>query len=195
MKRVLMAQARTCATVLIAMAGAICQTASTAKTQGVPEEWDVRTLVQNLKTQAQHLGPVVDQIQPQTWISKGAPDTYVAQWKSTQAELRYLLQSSDAFARQPDRMTLALDTYFRMQSVDTLLGSLIAGVRKYQNPAVADLLQGIMNENSGNRNRLRDYLRELATEKEQEFQIADKEAQRCRGTLMRESTGTRGRSK
>ena len=65
-------------------------------------------------------------------------------------------------------------------------------IRKYQNPAVGELVQGIMYENSGDRDRLREYVRELATEKEQEFQIADKEAQRCRGTLMRETpTGTR----
>jgi hypothetical protein len=56
---------------------------------------------------------------------------------------------------------------------------------------VAELVQGIMNENGGDRDRLREYVRDLATEKEQEFKIADQEAQRCRGTLMRESTGTR----
>jgi hypothetical protein len=115
----------------------------------------------------------------------------VTQWKSSEAELRYLLQSSQAFSRQPDRLPLALDTYFRMQSMNTILGSLIEGIRKYQNPAVGDLVQGIMNENSGNRERLRQYVVDLATEKEQEFQIADKEAQRCRGTLLRQPTTTR----
>ena len=122
--------------------------------KGVPEEWDVRTLVQSLKTQTQHIKPVLDQIHPETWVSKGAPAAYIAQYKSATAELGYMLQSSDAFSRQPDRLPLALDTYFRMQSMDTMLGSLIEGIRKYQNPAVADLIQGIVNENSGNRDRL-----------------------------------------
>lgn len=165
---------------------------ATACAQGVPEDWDVRTMVQNLKSQAERLKPILDQIHPESWVSKGAPEAYVTQWKSSEAELRYLLQSSDAFSKQPDRLPLALDTFFRMQSMDTMVASLIEGIRKYQNAAVADLVRGIMNENSGNRDRLRDYIRELATQKEQEFQVVDKEAQRCRGVLMRESTtGTR----
>ena len=177
---------------------ALAQSASAPKKttpQGVPEEWDVRTLVENLKTQAQRLKPILDQIQPETWVSRGAPGEYVTTWKTSETELGYLLQLTDSLAKQPDRLTVALDTYFRMQSMDLMLGSLLEGIRKYQNPAVAELVQGVMNENSGNRDRLREYLRELATEKEQEFEIADKEAQRCRGTLMRQppppSTGTR----
>ncbi len=162
-----------------------------AQSPGVPEEWDVRTLVHNLEIQAQHLQPVLDQVKPETWVAKGAPDAYVTQWKSSEAELRYLLQSSQSFARQPDRLPLALETYFRMQAMDSMLGSLIDGIRKYQNPATGDLVQGIMNENSGNRERLRQYIVDLATQKEQEFQIADKEAQRCRGTLLNQSPGTR----
>ena len=88
--------------------------------------------------------------------------------------------------------------------METMLGSLIEGIRKYQNGAVGDLVQGIMNENSGNRERLRQYIVDLANEKEQEFQIADKEAQRCRGTILRppstpprpaiKSTGTKGKN-
>src|SRR6266567_6630815 len=165
--------------------------AATAQPQGVPEEWDVRTLVHNLEIQAQHLQPVLDQVKPDTWVAKGAPDAYVTQWKSSEAELRYLLQSSKAFAKQPDRLPLALETLFLMQAMDTMLGSLIDGIRKYQNSATGDLVQGVMNENSGNRERLRQYIVDLAAQKEQEFQIADKEAQRCRGTLLNQPAGTR----
>lgn len=175
---------------------ALAQSGAPAKPQtaqnGVPEEWDVRSMLQSLKTQAQHLKPILDQIQPETWVAKGASGEYVTQWKTAETELGYLLQLTDSLTKQPDRLTLALDTYFRMQSMDLMLGSLMEGIRKYQNPAVAELVQGIMNENGGNRDRLREYVHDLATEKEQEFQIADREAQRCRGSLMRESpTGTR----
>ena|SRR5579884_2910551 len=166
------------------------QPASTPKPQGVPEEWDVRTLLQSLKTQAQRLKPLLDQIQPDAWIAKGAPEQYITQWKTSETELGYLLQLTDSLAKQPDRLPVALDTYFRLESMDVMLGSLLEGIRKYQNPAVAELVQSVMNENGGNRDRLREYIRELSNEKEQEFQIADREAQRCRGTLMRESPST-----
>jgi hypothetical protein len=74
-----------------------------------------------------------------------------------------------------------------MQALETSLNSLVDGVRKYQNPAVGDLLMGVLGENTSNRDKLRQYITDLAANKEQEFQIADKEAQRCRGMLNRQT--------
>jgi hypothetical protein len=153
---------------------------------GVASEWDARKLIDALGTQAQHLKPIVDQVQPAGWVSKGASETYVAQWNAAQAQLKYLIASSDAFSRQPERLPLGLDTYFRMQAVDSTLASLTEGVRKYQNPALASIMGDVIAENSTNRDRLRQYLQDLATQKEQEFQVADREAQRCRGALLQQ---------
>jgi hypothetical protein len=153
---------------------------------GVASEWDARKLIDALSAQAQHLKPIIDQVQPAAWVSNGAPDAYVAQWNSAEAQLRYLISSSDAFSRQPERLPLGLDTYFRMQAVESMLGSLTEGVRKYQNPALASLMQSVIAENSTNRDRLRQYLQDLATQKEQEFQVADREAQRCRAALLQQ---------
>jgi hypothetical protein len=151
---------------------------------GVASEWDARKLIDALTAQAQHLKPIVDQVQPGDWQSKGASGTYAAQWNTAQIQLKYLISTSEAFARQPDRLPLGLDMYFRMQSVDSTLGSLTEGVRKYQNPALASLMQSVIAENSTNRDRLRQYLQDLAVQKEQEFQVADREAQRCRAALL-----------
>jgi hypothetical protein len=151
---------------------------------GVASEWDARKLIDALSSQAQHLKPVIDQVQPADWVAKGASETYVAQWNSEQAQLKYLIASSEAFSRQPERLALGLDTYFRMEAVNSTLGSLTEGVRKYQNPALAYIMEGVVAENSTNRDRLRQYLQDLATQKEQEFQVADREAQRCRAALL-----------
>ena len=51
---------------------------------------------------------------------------------------------------------------------------------------MAELLDGTVRENSNNRERLRQYLNGLAQTKEQESQIMDKEAQRCRAILSRQ---------
>ena len=163
------------------------QPSETSATEpGVASEWDARKLIDALTAQAQHLKPIIDQVQPAAWVSKGASETYVAQWNSAQAQLKYLIASSDAFSRQPERLPLGLDTYFRMQAVDSVLASLTEGVRKYQNPALASIMQDVMAENSTNRDRLRQYLQDLATQKEQEFQVADREAQRCRAALLQQ---------
>ena len=153
---------------------------------GVQAEWDIGKTIDSLSSQAKRLKPVLDQLTPQDWIQKGAPDTYVAQWKAGEAELGYLVDSAKALEKEPERLTLALDTYFRLQGLEMRLGSLAEGVRKYQNPAVADLLVGLVAENSSNRDKLRQYITDLAATKEQEFKIVDQEAQRCRGVLTRQ---------
>jgi hypothetical protein len=165
---------------------ALGQEPPTAQDQGVESEWDARKLIDALTTQAQHLKPIIDQVQPAGWLLKGAPDAYVAQWNTAQAQLKYLISSSDAFSRQPERLALGLDIYFRMQAVDSTLGSLTEGVRKYQNPALASIMQSVIAENSTNRDRLRQYLQDLATQKEEEFKVADREAQRCRAALLQQ---------
>lgn len=159
--------------------------------RSVATEWDVQKLLQSLAVQAQHLSPVIDQVHPETWVPKGAPQTYVVQWKAAQAELRYLLNSSTAFSRQPDRLTLGLDTYFRMQAMESTLGSLAQGLQKYQSQDLARQLQLVVNENSTNRDHLRQYLQDLAAQKEQEFTIADREAQTCRAALFKQSSPKR----
>lgn len=179
--------------ILLLVAAGLC--AAPAIAQGVDSEWDVRTMVSSLQRQEQHLRPLLDQVKPDTWVANGAPEAYIAQWKSTRAELNYLFQTSDAFLKQPERLTLALDTYFRMQSIDSMLASLVQGIRKYQSPAVAQQVQNVINETSMNRDKLREYIRELALQKEQEFQVADREAQRCRGVILKQPAGRRGENK
>jgi hypothetical protein len=51
---------------------------------------------------------------------------------------------------------------------------------------MADLLTAAVSENLNNRDRLQQYVLELATEKEQEFRVADEEAQRCRQSISRQ---------
>jgi hypothetical protein len=162
--------------------------AQSAPAGGVASEWDVRKLLDSLDLQAQHVKPIIDQVKPEAWVAKGAPKAYVTQWTTAQAELKYLLSSSDALSKQPERLTLALDTYFRMQALESTLSSVTEGIRKYQNPALADLMQSVVSENSSNADKLRQYVQDLATQKEEEFQIADREAQRCRESLMKQPT-------
>src|ERR1700682_6278559 len=117
-----------------------------AQSTGVSTEWDVRKMLDNLAQQTQHLQSVLDQIKPDAWVANGAPQAYVTQWNTAHAELKYLLGSTDALAKQPEKLTAALDAYFRMQAMGTTLGSVIEGIRKYQNPAVDGLLARVGKE-------------------------------------------------
>ena len=151
---------------------------------GVLSQWEVRRLLQNLDEQARRLAPIMEQIQPGAWVSQGAPQAYVDQWVHTKADLQYMLNDNAALQKKPERLSLALDTYVRMLALENVLGSVLEGVRKYQDPGLARRVQDAINENGANRDTLRQYVQDLALQKEQEFAVADEEAQRCRGLLM-----------
>jgi hypothetical protein len=157
-----------------------------AQSGGLAPEWEVKKSMDEYASQLKRLAPVLAQVKPQDWLNKGAPEAYVRQLKSCQDELGYLIGSTEKLGRQPDKLTIGLEAYFRADSLQTIVGSLANGTRKYQNPALADLLMAEMNASSPGREKLRQYLTDLATSKEKEFQIMDSEAQRCRSTVTRQ---------
>ena len=154
--------------------------------QGVSAPWDISQTLVALAEQTQRLTPILDQLTPQQWEKKGAPAAYTAQWRNARNEVGYLLGAAQSLRKQPEKLTLALETLFRLQAVESQVNSLVDGVRRYQNPAVGDLLVSVVSANSANRDQLRQYVTDLAQTKDQEFQIVDTEAQRCRGTLTRQ---------
>lgn len=157
-----------------------------AQTVELPPEWEVRRDMSALAQEVRRFKPILDEVKPQEWVSKGAPEAYQTQWKSVTNEIEYLTRATQELASQPERLTLALETLFRMQSIESILVSLDEGIRKYQNPALADLLRGEINQNIAHREKLRQYVVALATTKELEYKIMNEEAQRCRGMLSRQ---------
>lgn len=157
-----------------------------AQTAGVPPEWETRKLLDSLVNNARKLEPLVKEIDPAGWKEKGAPDAYQAQWKSVRGALGGLRSSSEQLAREPMRLSFALDTLFRLDGLNTYLGSLASGVRRYQNPALADLLLGVADENAANRESLKQYALDLASSKEGELRVMESEAQRCLGILVKQ---------
>jgi hypothetical protein len=152
---------------------------------GVAASWDSSARIAELSNQAARLKPLLDQLTPQEWIAQGAPQAYLTQWQDARKELEYLTSAADLFAKQPERLTAALDTLFRMQALEWRLESLVEGVRRYQNPAVGDLLLGVLRSNSANGDGLRQYITDLAAQNEQEFRVVEQEAQRCRVEINR----------
>ncbi len=158
-----------------------------AQSGGLPPEWEVRKQLATLAENVQRFQPLLEKVDPQTW--QDAPAGYAEQVKRIRAEIGYLVTTTQTLQKQPDRLTTALESYFRMMSVDQMLRSLEAGIRKYQNPAVADILMGLIVQENADRERLRQYLVDLAADREQQFRIIDEEAQRCRGVLSRQPRG------
>jgi hypothetical protein len=164
-----------------------------AQAPGLQPEWDIRQTLAVLIADSKRLDPMLAAVKPEEWVAKGAPEAYVEQWKALRNEIGYLRRSAEELAKKPERLSMALETYLRLQAIDAMMRSFTEGVRRYYNPAVADLLMGVMDENAASAGKLRDYLVELAANLEAELQIADKEAQRCRSTLINQPAPRRQR--
>lgn len=165
--------------------------ALSAQSAGVPPEWETRKLLDSIVANAKKLTPMVNEIDPASWKEKGAPDTYQQQWQTVRNALAGLTASSAQLSGDPTRLSFTLDTLFRLDGLNVYLGSLASGVRKYQNPALADLLLGVADENSANREALKQYAVDLATSKEGELKVMEAEAQRCLAVVVRQTPPAR----
>jgi len=168
--------------VLFFVAAVLCASAQQPTMQN---EWDIHKTLDAIALHADRLAPFIDQIHPENWIAAGAPEAYVSQAKTCHSELLAIAASARDLSRNPEKLTGALQLLFRIRTLETMLGSLGEGLRKYQNPPMAEMLHGAVAEDAGNRDRLQQYSLELAIAKEQEFHVADEEAQRCRQSLSR----------
>jgi hypothetical protein len=156
-----------------------------------PAAWDDSPRAADLAAQIARLKPLLDQLVPEDWVAQGGSVTFVNQWRTAQDELAALTTAATEFDRQPKRLTLALDTYFRLQSIEWRFESLVDGARRYQNHAIADQMADVLRGNSANRDGLRAYITDLAVRKEQEFTIVNADAQKCRVELSQIPTITR----
>lgn len=172
-----------CAAALYAQAQPPQQASDKPQPPGLETAWDIAAVLQEMSAHASRLVPLLDRIDVKAWAGKGAPDTYTTQLQSCKDQTRALADGAKALARNPEKLSAALEVFFRLQWIETTFYSLEEGIRRYQSPADAQELAALSAENGANRERLQRYIVNLAAEREQEYQVMDKEAQRCRGIL------------
>ena len=166
-----------------------CAELMRAQTIRVPDRMtgqEVSDVLLQISQNAGRVSPMLDQLRPADWVVKGASETYVSQWDSSRAQLNAIQADMAALALHPEQMTECMKALFRIQAAHQLLASLMGGLRKYQNPALADLIEAVAAGDRAGQDRVQQYLMELATEKEQQLEVMNQEAQRCRAILSRQ---------
>jgi hypothetical protein len=166
-----------------ALAPAAPGTSAPPPPAGLLTPWEIAPVLQEIAAHAARLLPALDKLDAKAWVAKGASETYAEQLQSSRDQARALADGARELARNPERLSTSLELFFRMQGLDAMLGSLQEGLRKYQGPAEAQQLAELAAENGVNRDRFQGYIINLAAEREQEMQVMDREAQRCRGII------------
>jgi hypothetical protein len=155
---------------------------------GLETPWDARKIVAQLAQDDDKLRPILQKINPQRWYDeKGAPSTYIVQWQTAQQQLRDVDVTTQLLQQKVDSLSAALDVYFRLEALQSTARALDEGVQRYGDRATADQLTQFIAQNFTTRERFRDYIKDLASNTEQNFKIADEEAQRCRGMISQEA--------
>jgi hypothetical protein len=148
---------------------------------GLEDPGDVRSVLAGILKDNEQMKPLLASMNPQAWYDKkGAPSAYILQHQTAQRQLNDLLYSAKMLSQKTSDLSLALDTYFRIEALAVTAQSLDHAAHEYGSRANADKLQNLIARNFNSRQKLRDYVRNLAANLEQNFKIADEEAQRCR---------------
>lgn len=150
---------------------------------GTMPPWEVAAIAENLEAQADQAEQILTGIKPEEWPPAGAA-AYAAQREALLVELGHLKNSARAMAAAPERLPLVVDTFLWIDRTNSMMVSITDGVRRYQNAAVADLLESARGQYSGAGEKLKEYMRQLAVSVDEQMQIAHEEAQRCRTELV-----------
>ena len=177
-----------CLAALVPATRISAQTTSAAPPEaGLETPWNLRQTIADVLKQVDQLGPVLQRLNPQQWSqAKGAPDAYIAQHATAKRQLNDLAIATKLFAQKPESLSLGLDLYFRLEALDVTARSLENGTREYADRASADKLSQLIAADFTSRQQLQSYFTDLARTEEENFKIADEEAQRCRGIISRE---------
>lgn len=139
-----------------------------------------------LSEHSSKLAPMLDQVRVDEWVAKGAPDAYKSQLALCRRMLPEMNAETAVIAQHPDKLTDSMKVLFRRLTFHRTLDSLMGGLRRYQNPALADLILSVASEDQSDLETFQRYLLDTATTREEEFGIVDREAQRCRGLLLKQ---------
>jgi hypothetical protein len=154
--------------------------ATAQQSAGLESDWEIATVLQALSAHATRVLPLLDRADARQWAAKGAPEAYAAQLQWSKEQAHALADGAKALAANPETLSAELQILFREQGLETLLGSVAEAMRKYQNVAAAQELIAVTAESGADRDRLEQYVVNLAAEREREYQVMDQEAQRCR---------------
>jgi hypothetical protein len=152
---------------------------------------EIPAIAAQIAQRSEHLKPMFAAIHAADWVQQGAPDAYVSQWASLSQQNDSIHTEMEAVAQNPAAMQDAMRALFRIHRFDLDLSALVGSVRRYQNPALADLIESVAAGDQAGVQKLQQFVLDLADEKERQLDVEDKEAQRCRGTLANQPVAAR----
>ena len=127
--------------------------------------------------------PVLDKVDAKAWVASGASDTYVAQLQSSKEQAKAVAAEAKALAANPERLSASLEVAVSDSGAGEYAGLAGRGDPEVSGRGGRTGAARVVAQGGANRDRLQRYIVNLAAEREQDLQVMDREAQRCRGIL------------
>jgi hypothetical protein len=159
-----------------------------AAPQGLAPDWELKPNVLRIAQDSAPLRPLLEQLDPAKWETPGGPSAYQAQLRESLQAIDDLHNAAARLAENPSKLTVALETLLRLEHLVARVQSIAEGVRRYQNPAVAEILEGVLAAPLNSRDWLRTHVSEVAATREKELEVAQKEADKCRAQIQRQGS-------
>lgn len=152
---------------------------------------DVTALTGEISQRSERLKPLFAQVHPNAWAQKGAPQVYVAQWKSLEDQNTSIQVDMADAGQHTDAMPAMMSALFRVHRFDADLLGMIPAIRRYQGEQVAGQIEAVFAGDQRAVEKLQQYVLELANEKERLLELENSEAQRCRAQLAGQPSATK----
>jgi hypothetical protein len=169
--------------ILIAVVTVQAQPAPAAPERIPIDSSEVPSIATKISERSEHLKPMFEEVHVAEWIAKGAPETYNSQWNSLMEQNQAIETDMTGIAGHPEGMQDVMRALFRVHRFDSDLTALLIAVRRYQNPALADLIESVSASDQAAVEKLQQYVLDLADATEKQIGVEDEEAQRCRASL------------
>ncbi len=138
--------------------------------------------IPDLATPSNRLQALLQQLKPKDWPESAI---YVPLLKAALNGNAAIPVSAQSLNAHPDQILDALHLLEQLHAVQESVSVLAVGVSRYQNPALAELLIGLLAEGKPARDAFSQRVFQLVADREEQFQVADHEAQRCRAILSK----------
>lgn len=148
--------------------------------QGIPAEWNARQQLDELKVRYEAIPSELSKVDLDRWRREGVAVAYLSQFESIQTQLKSLTLAIADLRQSPEKLAIALEIFLRFDSLDSMQRSVMEAVRKYETQVLADSIESKFVETAVARNQFRNYMLDLASNRDRELEVLIQEAQRCR---------------
>src|SRR5688572_12253238 len=109
---------------LTLLTGSLAAQSQTTEKASVAAEWDVRSYMSALVEDVHKLRSLLNRVDAPHWVSRGAPEAYIQQSKSSLEAMEILVTATEDLSKQPEKLPAALETFFQLERMELLVTSL-----------------------------------------------------------------------